>query len=162
MKDDFSNCDNLTDISLLDVVGKVVASILQERLQKLAEGAVPESQYGFRAGRSCTDIIFTVRQLVEKLREHQSKAFLTSIDFKKVPIMQCGLVLKKLGMPEQAIQLIRSFHHGMRARVRLKGMRIEVIQVQNGLCQGCCMTPVLFNLYTYLAVERWLEKLSET
>ena len=35
---------------------------------------------------------------------------------------------------------------------------IEKIQVQNGLRQDCCMTPVLFNSYTCLAVERWLEK----
>ena len=31
--------------------------------------------------------------------------------------------------------------------------------MQNGLRQGCCMVPVLFNLYTSLVVERWLAKL---
>ena len=61
-------------------------------------------------------------------------------------------------MPEQAIQLIKSFHEGKRARVRPEGIMLEEIQVQNGLCQGCCMAPVLFNLYTSLVVERWLEK----
>ncbi len=37
-------------ISLLDVVGKVVARVLQVRLQKLAEEELPESQCGFRRG----------------------------------------------------------------------------------------------------------------
>ena len=36
-KGDLSHCDNWRGNSLLDVVGKVVARILQERLQKLAE-----------------------------------------------------------------------------------------------------------------------------
>ena len=36
---------------------------------------------------------------------------------------------------------------------------LEEISVQNGLRQGCCMAPVLFNLYTCLVVERWLAKL---
>ena len=161
-KGDLSNCDNWRGISLLDVVGKVVARILQERLQKLAEDELPESQCGFRAGRSCTDMIFTVRQFVEKSWEHQSKAFLTFIDLKKayysVPRHAMWLALEKLGMPEQTIRLIRSFHDNMRARVRLEGMMLEEIQVRNGLHQGCCMAPVLFNLYTCLAVERWLEK----
>ena len=141
---------------------KVVARILQERLQKLVEDELPESQCGLHVGRSCTDMIFTVHQFVEKSWHHQSKAFLTFIDLKKaydsIPRHAMWLALEKLGVPEQTIQLIRSFHDGMRARVRLEGMMIEEIQVQNGLCQGCCMAPVLFNLYTCLTIERWLEK----
>ena len=34
---------------------------------------------------------------------------------------------------------------------------IEEIQVRNDPCKGCCMAPVLLNLYTCLS-ERWLEK----
>ena len=44
----------------------------------------------------------------------------------------------------------------MRARIHLDGTELEEICVQNGLKQGCCMAPVLFNLYTCLALERWL------
>ena len=63
-------------------------------------------------------------------------------------------------MPEKTIQLIRSFldRQGMRARVRLDGVVLEEISVQNGLRQGRCMAPVLFNLYASLAVERWLAR----
>ena len=61
-----------------------------------------------------------------------SKAFLTFIDLKKaydsVPSHAMWLALERLGVPEQTIQLIRSFHDGMRARVRLEGMMIEEIQ----------------------------------
>ena len=39
-------------------------------LQKVAEEELPESQCGFREGRGCSDMIFTVRQLVEKTIEH--------------------------------------------------------------------------------------------
>ena len=65
----------------MDVVGKVIAWIIQERLQKLAE--LPESQYGFRKSRGCSDMIFTVRQLVEESWEHRSKSFLVFIYLKK-------------------------------------------------------------------------------
>ena len=47
----------------------------------------------------------------------------------------------------------------VRARVRLDGVLLEEISVQNGLRQDCCMAPVLFNLYTCLAVEKWQERL---
>ena len=65
------------------------------------------------------------------------------------------LALKKLGFPDETVQLIRSFHQGMKAKIRLDGSLLEQIDVQNGLRQGCCMAPVLFNLFTCLVVERW-------
>ena len=40
--------------------------MIQGRLQKLAEDELPESQCGFRKGRGCMDMVFTMRQLVEK------------------------------------------------------------------------------------------------
>ena len=63
--------------------GKVVARVLQESLQKLAEDELPESQCGFRKERSCADMIFTVCQLVEKSWEHKSCALFTFVDLKK-------------------------------------------------------------------------------
>ena len=59
-------CDNWRGINLLDVVGKLFARIVQERLQTLAENILPESQCGFRSSRGCIDMIFVARQLVEK------------------------------------------------------------------------------------------------
>ena len=89
-------------------------------------------------------------------------AFLTFIGLKKayhsVPRLAMWLALGKLDVPEQKIQLIRSFQEVMRDRVHLEGTMLEEIQAQNGLQHGCCMAPVLLNLYTCLAVERWLER----
>ena len=94
-------------ISFLDIVGKVVARVLQDRLQKIcivAEDELPESQCGFRKSRGCTDMIFVVRQLVETSWEHNSKAFFTFVDLKKayesVPREAMWLALSKLGIPD--------------------------------------------------------------
>ena len=78
-----------------------MATILQERLQKLAEDELPELQCGFRKGRSCADMIFTVHQLVEKSCEHKSEAIFTFIDLKKaydsVPREAMWMALAKPG-----------------------------------------------------------------
>ena len=70
------------------------------------------------------------------------------------------LALSKLGIPDLIVKLVKSFHYNMWAKIRLDGTAIEGIKVQNGLSlrHGCCMAPVLFNLYTCLAIERWLSK----
>ena len=66
--------------------------------------------------------------------------------------------MAKLGVSESTITLIRSFHKGMKAAIRLGGRTLEEITVENGLRRGCCKAPVYFNLYMCLAVERWLER----
>ena len=77
-KGDLKDCDNWRGISLLDVVGKVFARVIQERLQQLAEEILPDSECGFWRGRGCTDMIYAARQLVEKCREHDDCLFLAS------------------------------------------------------------------------------------
>ena len=62
-------------------------------------------------------------------------------------------------MPEETVQLIKSFHQDMKAKIRIDRTMLEEIEVVNGLRQGCCMAPVLFNLYSCLAIERWLARI---
>ena len=56
-------------------MGKLFARVLNKRLQLVVEETVSDSQCGFRAGRGCVDMIFCVRQLVEKAIEHNTKVF---------------------------------------------------------------------------------------
>ena len=76
---DRSDCNTYRGISLLGVVGKVCARIALTRLQILAERTLPESQCGFRTGRSKIDMIFSVRQLQEKYREQEGHYLLLSL-----------------------------------------------------------------------------------
>ena len=95
-------------------------------------------------------MIFTVRQVV-KSWVHKAKAFLVFIDLRKaydsVPQEALWVTLRKLGVPDQLIDIIRSFHEDMKAQIRLDDTLLEEIEVGNGLMQGCCIAPALFNLY---------------
>ena len=81
-KGNLRSCDNWRDISLLEVVRKVVARIIRGRLQKLAERELLESQCGFRKGHGYMDMVFTIRQLTEKDIEHQAKQFFIFVHLK--------------------------------------------------------------------------------
>ena len=78
-----------------------------------------------------------------------------------VPISVMWLALGKLGVPENTIKLIHSFHQGMEARIGLDGALLEEFSVENRLRQGCCMAQVLFNLYTCLAMECWQARVED-
>ena len=132
-KGDLHDCDNWRGISLLDIVGKVFARILQERLQKVVEDTLLDSQCGFRKGRGCVDMIFVARQIVEKTREHNSTLYILFVDLRKAydSVYRLALwkVLEKYGIPPTMLSIIRSFHEGMAAEVRVGNETTDLIEV---------------------------------
>jgi len=50
-KGDLQFCDNWWGRGLLDVVGKLFIKIIQDCLQVIAEGLLPDPQCGFQRGR---------------------------------------------------------------------------------------------------------------
>ena len=115
----------------------MAARVIQGRLQKLAEKELPESQCGFRRGRGCTDMAFTIRQLTEKAIEHQTKQYLIFVDSKKaydsVPGEALWAALRRL--PGQLVTIIRSIHENLNMKVKIyvDGELLDEIEVENGL-----------------------------
>ena len=68
------------------------------------------------------------------------------------------MALRKLGAPDVQVDIVRSFHSNMVARIRVDGELLEEIGMSNGLRQGCTMAPALFNLYACVVAERWTER----
>ena len=80
----------------------------------MVEDSVANSQCGFKAGRGCVDMVFCVRQLVEKTIEHHSQIFILFIDLLKaydsVPRQALWSALQKYGVPDCMVDLVCSFH----------------------------------------------------
>ena len=86
-------------------------------------------------------MIFVVRQLVEKAFEHQSKQCLIFVDlckvYNSVPREAMWVALRKLGVPDLFVDIMRSFHTSIKATIRVDGELLDEIEVNNGLRQGC-------------------------
>nr|VZI47899.1 unnamed protein product [Spirometra erinaceieuropaei] len=77
-------CDNHRGISLLNIVEKIFARILLNRLNNhLEQGLLSESQCGFRRHRGTTDMIFAACQLKEKCQEMRTHLYSTFVDLTK-------------------------------------------------------------------------------
>ena len=158
-KGDLKPCDHCRGISLSDVVGKVLGRIVLGRLQVIAEKILPESQSEFRKGIGCADMIFVARQLVEKAREHGKSLYVLFVDLRKaydsVSRQALWKVLEKYGVPEKMLNVVKSFHEGMHAEVRVGSTVTDRFEVRNGLRQGCTLAPTLFNIYFSAMVADW-------
>ena len=73
--------------------------------------------------------------------------------YDSVPSKALWMILQKLGVPESIFNLLHSFHQGVSAKIWIEGSLSEQIDVNNDLRQGCCLSPVLFNLFSCALLE---------
>ena len=67
-------------------------------------------------------------------------------------------ILKEMGIQNHLTCLLRNLYAGQDARVRTGHGTIERFQIEKGVCQGCIMSPCLFNFYAeYLMRNAGLE-----
>lgn len=134
-----------------------MARVLLNRLQQVTDGVLPESQCGFRANRSTTDMIFTLRQLQEKAAEQNQPLYMVFIDFTKAfdTVNRDCLwkILQTYGCPPKLISMIKQLHNGMQAQVNLNGSISTAFPVAQGVKQGCVLAPTLFALYLTAVLE---------
>ena len=71
-------------------------------------------------------------------------------------------VLTRIGVPPQMIAVIRQFHDRMRACVRPDdGVCPDWFEAEQGLRQGCVLSPLLFNIFFAVVLNVVLQRFSE-
>src|SRR5574339_202465 len=55
--------------------------------------------------------------------------------------------LQKMGIPDHPTCLLRNLFAGQEATVRTGHGTTDWFQIRKGVCQGCILSPCLFNLY---------------
>ena len=56
-------------------------------------------------------------------------------------------ILQKMGIPNRIICLLRNLHAGQEATVKIGHRTKDWFQTRKGVCQGCMLSPCLFNLH---------------
>ena len=56
-------------------------------------------------------------------------------------------MLKEMGIPDHLTCLLRNLYAGQEATVRTGQGTTDWFQIGKGVCQGCVLSPCLFNLY---------------
>ena len=165
-KGEKSDCSNYRGITLLSTAGKVFARMLLNRLvPAIADDLLPESQCGFRANRSTTDMVFVLRQLQEKCREQNKGLYVTFVDLTKAfdTVSRKGLwqILEKVGCPPKFLNMVIQLHDNQRGQVRQRNDLSESFPIDNGVKQGCVLAPTLFTIFFSMMLQRATKDLTD-
>ena len=109
-------CSNHRGITLLSIAGKLFAMILLERIRPTFHNHCLSEQAGFTAGRSTTEHIFAIRQIIEKSKEFNKSTYIAFIDFKaafdSVSRDSLWKILQIWGVPQELSVLVRQLGGG--------------------------------------------------
>ena len=137
--------------------------ILQPRLQQCVNHELPDVQSGFRKGRETRYQIANIHWIIEKAREFLKNIYFSFIDYAKafdcVDHNKLWKILKEMGIPDPLTCLLRNLYAGQEATVRTGHRTIDWFQIGKGVCQGCILSPCLFNFYAeYIMRNAGLEE----
>ena len=158
---DVDKPDNYRGVSLLSILGKVFAHILNKRLSSWADAneKIDEVQSGFRKGYSTIDNIFVLYSVVQKyLLRRSGKVYVCFVDFKKafdcVNRAVLWNTLRKAGVGGKMLQTLKSMYGSVRACIRCPDSVTDFFDCPVGVRQGCVLSPTLFSfLINELALE---------
>ena len=91
----------------------------------------------------------TSRWIIEKAREFQKNIYFCFIDYAKafdcVDHNKLWKILKEVGITDHLTCLLRNLYAGQ--EVGTGHGTTNWFQIEKGICQGCILSPFLFNLY---------------
>ena len=134
----------LSHITLISHTSKLMLKILQARLQQYVNHELPDVQAGFRKGRG-------TRDQMEKARGFQKNVYFCFIGYAKafdcVDHSKLWKIVKEIGIPGHLTCLLRNLYAGQEATVRTGHGTTDWFQIGKGVCQGCILSPCLFNFH---------------
>ena len=156
-------CSNYCTVTLISHTSRVMLKILQARLQQYVNCELPDVQAEFRKGKVTRDKIAKICWIVEKAREFRKNIYFCFIDYAKafdcMDHHRLWKILKEMGILDHLTWLLRNLYAGQEATVRTGHGTTDWFQIGKGVCQGCILSPCLFNLYAeYIMRDAGLEE----
>ena len=124
---------------------------------------LPDVQAGFRKGRGTRDQIANICWIIEEARGFQKTIYFCFIDYVKafdcVDHNKLWKILQEMEIPDHLTCLLRNLYAVQEATVRTGHGKTDWFATGKGVCQGCIVSPCLFNLYAeYIMRNAGLEE----
>ena len=93
-----------------------------------------------------------IHWIIEKAREFQKNIYFCFIDYAKafdcVGHNKLWKIVQEMGIPDHLTCFLTNLYASQEATVRIRHRATDWFQIGKGVCQGCILSPCLFNLYS--------------
>jgi hypothetical protein len=125
----------------------------------MSETLLLEEQSVLRTGRSCINSVFVIKQTIEKRREFNSETHMAFLDiekaFDRVDRNMLRQVLNGSGFPHHLIKTTENLYNNTSIQINTGKEILEKSIINQGLGQGCDLSPALFNIYIDDLFRKW-------
>lgn len=122
------------------------------RLYSRCEEYMGDTQFGFRKATGTREALFCIQVLFQRCRDMNCDIHACFIDYQKafdrVKHDKLIEIMKKIGIDNKDLQIIKNLYWNQKAQIRHKGELSDEIEIQRGVRQGCVLSPLLFNIYS--------------
>ncbi|RKK24129.1 hypothetical protein BFJ67_g16781 [Fusarium oxysporum f. sp. cepae] len=164
-KDDYTIAKAWRPISLLATLGKVLESVVAERISHAVEthGLLPTNHFGARKQRSAEQALVLLQEHIFSAWRSRQVVSLISFDVKGAYNGVCKERLlqrmKARGIPEDLLRWIDSFCSERTATIVINGQSSESRPLpQAGLPQGSPLSPILFLFFNADLVQTQIDR----
>ena len=152
-------------IALLNVTYKLLAKMLQRRLLEHIDPHLVPFQYGFRPGRSTATPVFIARRVQDLAERAGHRLMMLALDYSKafdfLPHPSIAMALSRHRVDPSVTRLILAIYANPRFTVRLGAHCSEDLRQENGIRQGCPLSPLLFVMVTSMMWQDLLQDLRQ-
>jgi hypothetical protein len=163
-KENYSVAKAWRPISLLATLGKILESVVAERISHAVEtyGLLPTSHFGARKQRSAEQALVLLQEQIYTAWRGRRVLSLISFDVKGAYNGVCKERLlqrmKARGIPEDLLRWVEAFCSERTATIQINGQLSEVQSLpQAGLPQGSPLSPILFLFFNADPVQRQID-----
>lgn len=140
---------NFRPIALISVLAKVMNLMVKQRLNSFIteNNILPQRSYAYRKHLSASTCINDLLNTIILQKEKGEKVLILTLDiscaYDCVDLNMLQIIMNCIEIPNQISTWILNF---LSQRILVMGM--ESTEINNGIPQGSCLSPTLFNLYT--------------